>query len=207
LFFDCPQRQEGEVLYRGARRSHRLLTGIVPEIHATSDVVRPVLRDLNRGGANAIDHVGGAAFRDRRAERPRRTRLDRAQDIVGSTACRGNERLRADTKHRGQYVGASGVRADPPVVEDCELPCGIAVEPVGNAVGVRLVVEGDGRVSAVAPRLRPDRPHRHSAATAGAVAGSPRKFDMDAPPVSRYGPFSRTRTAAMPSEYLRGRSV
>src|SRR5262249_19951400 len=35
-----------------------------------------------------------------------------------------------------------------------ELPCGVAVEPVGDTVGMLLVVEADRRVSAVAPRLR-----------------------------------------------------
>jgi hypothetical protein len=46
------------------------------------------------------------------------------------------------------------VRADSAVVENRELPCGVAVEPVGDAVGVLLIVEADRRVSSIAPRLR-----------------------------------------------------
>src|SRR5262245_25463339 len=106
------------MLSRGPCRSQRLVAGVVPEIDTTGDVVRPVLRDLNRGWANSIDYVGGAAFRNRRSEGPRRTRLDRAQNVVGSAACRGNKRLRSGAKHRGQCVGAaSGVRANPAVIE------------------------------------------------------------------------------------------
>src|SRR5262245_65664667 len=46
------------------------------------------------------------------------------------------------------------MRADPSVVQDCELPCGVVVEPVGDAVIVFFVVEADRRMGSVAPRSR-----------------------------------------------------
>src|SRR5262249_59422291 len=47
-----------------------------------------------------------------------------------------------------------GVGGDPAVVEDRELPRGVAVETVGDAVRVLPVVEADRRVRSIAPRLR-----------------------------------------------------
>src|SRR5262249_42280571 len=84
-----------------------------------------------------------------------RARLNGAKNIVGSAAGRRDKRLGTGTEYGRQRVGAtSGVRAQPSIVEDCELARGIAVEPVGNAVGVLPVVEADRRVGSIAPWLR-----------------------------------------------------
>src|SRR5262249_43903733 len=61
---------------------------------------------------------------------------------------------------RQRVRATSGVGADPSVVEECELPCRVAIEPVGDAVRVFLVVEANRRVGPIAPwpRLGPTAP-------------------------------------------------
>ena len=181
------------MLSRGTCRSHRLVAGVVPEIHATGDVIRPVLRDLNRG--RAIRSTTSAARRSAIAapSAPKGTPGSRAEY---RRLCRlpGQQTAPSDAKHRGQRVSApSGVRADSSVVEDGELPCCVGVEPVGDAVGMLPVVEADRRVSAIAPwlRLRPAAPAQ--GCNRRRRRGLTEEVRHECAARQQVGPFSRTR--------------
>ena len=159
-----PAAAQAVVLERGPLVARHRVTTRLAERDRSRHPVGTVLRDVDRGLADLVREVlaGVDETLERGPERSRRAGADRPEELVHASAGGGDEGLPVDPERDREAVGAEArVRAGAAVVGDRDPLALVAVEMVGDALGIPGVAEAVLGVAATfpfdMPRVAPAR--------------------------------------------------